>query len=443
MYEHKKIFILGMARSGYEVAKFLVEHHNNITINDKNENQEKEHIQELKDLGVTVVLGTHPEDLFDESFDYLIKNPGIRNDHFYVKKAEEYGIPVINEMEVAYQFLPKQVTLIGVTGTNGKTTTSTLIYEFLKEEGLSVHLTGNIGFPLCGFLKEIKEEDIIVSEVSIQQLCNLKNFKTDISVVTNLSEAHLDFVGTYENYQQIKKRIFAHHTKKDLSILNKEDQTLQYLVKDIDSTKLYFGHEDGTAYLKQGNIFYKEEKIISTQEICLKGMHNYENIMAAMIVAKECHVSTKSICNVLKRFKGVAHRLEYVKELKGRVFYNDSKATNNKSTEIALQTFTTPTILLMGGLDRGLPFDELVPFMKHVKHIVCYGQTKEKIEEFAKKYQIPVTMVNTLEEATKEAYHISEEGDTILLSPACASWDQYKKFEDRGDEFKKVVESLK
>ncbi len=442
MYEHKKIFILGMARSGYEVAKFLVAHHNSITINDKNENQEPEHIKELKDLGVNVVLGEHPEDLLDESFDYVIKNPGIRNDHFYVKKAQTYGIPIINEMEVAYRFLPPNVTIIGITGTNGKTTTSTLIYEFLKEEGLPVHLVGNMGIPLCSFLKKIKEGDILVDEVSVQQLCNLKDFKTNISVVTNLSEAHLDFVGTYETYQQLKKRIFAHHTKEDLAILNKEDKTLQQLTSDIDSTKKYFGHAAGNAYLKNDTIVYEGEAIISTKDIRLKGMHNYENIMAAILVAKQLNVSKESICNVLRTFKGVEHRLEYVKELNGRVFYNDSKATNNKSTEIALQTFQTPTIILMGGLDRKLSFEELYPFMTHVKQMICYGETKYILETFAKKHKIPVTVVNTLTEATKEAYRISEPGDTILLSPACASWDQYKKFEDRGDEFKKVVESL-
>jgi UDP-N-acetylmuramoylalanine--D-glutamate ligase len=201
MFENKKILILGMKRSGYEAAKLLAKRNNKIIINDnQKEEQDEEHVKELEDLGVEVILGEHPDGLLTKDFDYLIKNPGIKNDHKYVKLAEEYDIPVINEVELAYALMPKDITLIGITGSNGKTTTTTLIYEMIKASGKSVHLTGNIGFPLAGFVEKIKSGDIVVMEVSIQQLVNLDKFKTNISVLTNIYESHLDFVDGFENY---------------------------------------------------------------------------------------------------------------------------------------------------------------------------------------------------------------------------------------------------
>ena len=444
MFENKKIFILGMARSGYEAAKLLAKYNNKIVINDSNEKQDETRIKELKDLDVSVILGSHPDDILDETFDYVIKNPGIKDTHKYIEFAKKNNIKVINEMEMAFHFLPKDINLVGITGTNGKTTTTTLIYEIIKKAGKSVHLVGNMGFPLSGFIDKVKSGDCLVTEVSIQQLTNMSGFKTNVSVLTNISEAHIDHVGSFENYLNIKKRIFNNHTKNDIAIINRENEYCLKITDDIDSTKLYFSSasDEAHACIKNEAIHFKNEKIIDLRDIKLIGMHNYENVMCAVSATKELGIDNNSICEVLTTFTGVEHRLEFVKRINGRDFYNDSKATNNKSTEIALSSFTRPTILLLGGLDRGQSFEELYDYMKNVKCIITYGQTKLRIKEFADSHNIDCTVVENLVEATNLAYNLSEENDVILLSPACASWDQYKAFEDRGDEFKRVIDEI-
>ena len=445
MYKNKKIFILGLARSGYAAAKLLAKD-NQVTINDMNNNQDPKQIEELENLGVNIVLGSHPDEILTPDYDVLIKNPGIKENHKYIEFCHQNNIPVINEVELAYHYLPKNVTIIGITGSNGKTTTTTLIYEILKKGNRNVHLTGNIGFPLSSFIGKIKENDIVVIEISDQQLFNFIDFKTNISVLTNLSYAHLDLHGgSFENYILNKKKVFNHHTKEDLASINLENAPSLKITKDINSSKIYFSSKNicNGAYLKDDKIYYYDKEIINTKDVRLNGVHNYENIMCAIIVAINMNIDINDICEVVKSFSGVEHRLEFVRNLNGVEYYNDSKSTNNKSTQIALSAFNKPTIILLGGLDRGQLFDELLPFMKNVRSIICYGQTKEKIAEFALKNKINCTVVNNLKEATTLAYNTAENGDVVLLSPACASWDQYKKFEDRGDEFKKIVSELK
>lgn len=444
MFVNNKIFILGMARSGYEAAKLLAKRGNEIVLNDMKVDQDKERLEELKSLGVNVVLGEHPDDLLDGTFDYLIKNPGVPIDHKYVLKARELGVEVINEVEMAYRLMPKDVKLVGITGTNGKTTTTTLIYEMLKKDGRRAHLTGNIGYPLCSFLEKLEKDDVIVMETSCQQLENLYEFNPDIAIMTNLSEAHIDFLKTYDNYKRVKAKIFQNHTKDNIAILNIENEDVLDVTKNIKSTVKYFSSskEINGAYIKDESIYYYEEKIVDLSEIRLIGVHNYENIMAAIMVVKELGVSNESIVALLKEFGGVEHRIEFVKELEGRKFYNDSKATNIKATQIALSSFKTPVILLLGGMERGQDFNELKEFMSNVRLIVTYGECKKRIEEFASNMMIDVKVVDFLENAVNVAYELSNDGDTILLSPAAASWDQYKCFEDRGNEFKKVVNSL-
>lgn len=445
MENKKRAFVLGMARSGYEAAKFLVGKGYDVIINDLNKEQKPEHIKELESLGVKIVLGSHPEDIFDNTFEMLVKNPGISNNHLYVKKANEFGIPVINELELAFRYFPKGVNVIGVTGTNGKTTTTTIIYKLLKEASKSAYLMGNIGFPACSFIPVLKSGDIAVMEVSDHQLSNVAEFKTNISVLTNISEAHLDFHGSYEAYKNVKKRIFSHHTSQDIAVLNYDNKESLEVAKDIKSVKKYFSSRhrivDGCSVL-DGAIYYKNEKIIDINDIKLKGRHNYENIMAAITVVKEFGVDNESIIRVLKTFGGVEHRLEYVTTISGIEFYNDSKSTNITSTQIALSSFDRPTILLMGGLDRGHSFNELKDYLKNVKLIVAYGETRKRIAQFSQECNIPCKDFETLEEATKAAFDSANPGDVVLLSPACASWDQYKNFEIRGDMFKRYVLQL-
>lgn len=445
MNNSRKVFVLGMARSGYEAAKLLASKGYEVTVNDARTDQNIEEINELQSLGVRVVLGSHPEDLFDSTFEMIVKNPGISNTHKYIEKAHKFNIPVINEIELAFHYFPKDVTIIAVTGTNGKTTTTILIYEFLKKASKSVFLMGNIGYPVCSFVSKLKDNDIVVMEVSDHQLCNVLDFKTNISVLTNLSEAHLDFHGSYEIYKNMKKRIFNHHTNSDIAVLNLDDKEVISLTNNIESTKKYFSSSSinklGCSII-EGHICYNNDKIIALDEVKIKGRHNYENAMAAITVVKELGVDNSIIVSVLKAFGGVEHRMEYVKTINNIDFYNDSKATNVRSTQMALASFVKPTILLLGGLDRGHSFEELKDYLINVKLIVAYGEAKMRINDFAINCGIPCKVVNTLENATKIAYSSSDEGDVVLLSPACAAWDQFKDFEVRGNMFKEHVNRL-
>ncbi len=442
MIKDKNILILGMARSGISIAKLLAKYNNKIVITDLKE-QKEEIVKELEALNIKIIISNHQEELVNDSFDYVIKNPAIRRDNAAVIKAKELGIPVINEIEASYYFLPKNVKIITITGSNGKTTTTTMVYELLKHSSHTVHVGGNIGIPLSSFVEDIKPNDILVLEISDHQLCDMYHFKSDISVLTNLSETHIDFHGSYEIYKQTKKKIFNHHTEKDIAILNKSNIDVMNLTKDIEDQKIYFSStEVADAYLKNNQIIYNGEAILDCKDIRVKGNHNYENIMVAIIIAKMFSITNEQIKDFFSKFVGVEHRIEYVKTVNGRQFYNDSKSTNNTATITALKSFKDPTILLMGGLDRNISFDEISHYLNHVKAIICFGETKYKLEEFAKKNHKEVFVVNTLTEATKKAYEISNQGDIILLSPACASWDQYPDFETRGNEFKTIINHL-
>ena len=439
MFENKKIFILGMARSGYEAAKLLSDYNNEIIVTDGKE-QKEELVSELESLGVKVIITSDQLSLLDDSFDYVIKNPGIKYDNPVVVKAKELGIKVINEVEMAYSFLDKSVNIIGVTGSNGKTTTTTLISEFMKNSFDNVYLGGNIGIPLSNFVRDIKPNSYLVLEISDHQLCDMYDFKTNVSVLTNITPTHLDFHKSYEVYQMTKKKIFNNHTSDDLAVINKDDEVSMKITDDIKSTKVYYGHDKtNLAYYDEEGIYYDGKLVIKLDDIILKGKHNYQNIMGAIIAVKKYAVTDEVIQKVLKEFKGVEHRLEYVDTINGVTYYNDSKATNCVSTITALNSFNQPTILLLGGYDRGHSFHDLDDSMKNVKCVVCFGETKNRIEEFCNDLNIKCYKNDTLKEAMNVVKDICTPGDVVLLSPACASWDQYDRFEDRGDEFKNLV----
>ena len=442
MLNNKYVFILGMARSGFEAAKILA-NDNTVLVTDMNE-QNPEQVKILEDLGVKIEIVKDPIDLLDDTYDVMVKNPGIKYDHPTVVKAKELGIEVINEVELAYGYMNDNVNIIGVTGSNGKTTTTTLIYNILEKAGLPVHLGGNIGYPVSSLVERVKENDILVLEISDHQLVDMYDFKTDISVLTNLYQNHLDFhENSYDNYKNTKKKIFNGHTDRELAIINNGNEDVLKLVSDIPSKKITFSSDvESDIYIKDDYIVYNNEKIININDIMLQGKHNYENAMCAIIVCKELGVSNDVINEVLTTFGGVEHRIEYVRTLNKRDFYNDSKSTNTDSTVIAVNSFKRPTILIMGGLDRGHSFDNLNEYMNNVKLVVCYGETKERISEWCKSLNIKCIIKDNLIDATNTSYEYSSEGDVILLSPGCASWDQYKCFEDRGNEFKETVNKL-
>ena len=447
MFENKKILILGMARSGYEAAKYLSKYNNTIILNDggSRDKQDQDKLKELESLGVTLIFDSHPDDLLDDSFDYIIKNPGIRNDHKYVVKAKELGIEVINEVEMAYRLLPSDVTLIGITGTNGKTTTTTLTYEMIKKSGKRVHLAGNIGYPLCSFLDKLESGDIIVMEVSCQQLANVKEFKPHIALMTNLFVAHIDFFGSYEAYKEDKLKLFKNQTDSDIAIVNIENDDVMKGIVDINSNVKYFSskREINGAYLLDNKLYYYDEFIMDRDEFLLKGNHNVENALAAIMIAKEVGVDNESIVSVLKTFTGVRHRLEFIDKVKGVDYYNDTEATNTKCTQIALSAFDKNVVLILGGLERGQDFHDLDNFISPVKEIVGIGECRDRVKEYGDSVGIKTNTFEKLVDAMNYINGVVESGDTVLLSPASASWDQYKQCEDRGDEFRDIVRSLK
>ncbi len=447
MFDNKKILVLGMARSGYEACKYLSKHNNTIILNDggSRDKQDDVKVKELEELGVTLIFDSHPDDLLDDSFDYIIKNPGIRNDHKYVVKAKELGIPVINEAEMAYRLLPRDVTLIGITGTNGKTTTTTLTYEMIKKSEKRVHLAGNIGYPLCSFLDKLESGDIIVMEVSCQQLANMDKFNPHIALMTNLSEAHIDFFGSYETYKEDKLKLFKNQQDDDIAILNIENDEVMKGTTDIKSNVKYFSskREINGAYMLDNKLYYYDEFIMNRDEFLLKGNHNVENALGAMMIAKEVGVDNESIVSVLKTFTGVRHRLEFIDKVKGVDYYNDTEATNTKCTTIALSSFDKNVILILGGLERGQDFHDLDNYISPVKEIVGIGECRDRVKEYGESVGIKTNTFEKLVDAMNYINSVVVDGDTVLLSPASASWDQYKQCEDRGDEFRDIVRSFK
>ena len=436
MIENKKILILGMAKSGYEVAKLLSKGNNTIVITDMKD-QDKEKLQELDELGIEFIKTNEPETILDESYDLLIKNPAVFPYHPCVEKAIDLKIPVVNEMEVAYHYIKHPVKIIGVTGSNGKTTTVTLIYEVLKSAGIPVKLGGNIGTPLSKIVNDLEENDILLLEISDHQLTDMVDFKTDISILTNLCPTHLDYHGSYEAYKTVKKKIFNHHTKEDIAIINAANYDSMELTKDILSTKYYFNSEDN--YIKDNKIYVDKLPVINTEDILLKGTHNYENILATLLVAKILHIDFKYVIKVLKEFKGVEHRIEFVRYLNGVTYYNDSKSTNPTATVTALKSFEGNIHLILGGMERSQDFHDLTPYLSKVKCIYAIGETRDRIMEYAKVENKQAFSFVTLKEAMEKIKGEVKDGDIVLLSPASASWDQYLKFEDRGDEFKDIV----
>lgn len=439
MYENKKILILGAAKSGLAVAKLLAHKNNDITLSDINELKEEDQ-KMLKDLGIKVVITPNQCDLIDASYDLVIKNPAIMSTSDIVKKIESLKLRCENEIEVAYHFLPSDVTIIGVTGSNGKTTTTTIIYELLKRHGKNVVLGGNIGYPLSSVIDQVKSGDILLLEISDHQLCDIHDFKTNISVLTNICPTHLDYHGTYEHYMMTKKKIFNLHTGSDVAILNKSNQDSMEVSEDILSKKIYFN--DTENYYKDNYIYLHGKQYLNVNDICLKGLHNYENILAALLVLENFEIDKNIVIEFLKKFGGVAHRLEYVTTKDSVEYYNDSKSTNPTATITALKTFTKPIHLILGGLERNQDFNELNDYMQYVKRIYAIGGVTDRVAEYAASLNIPCDKCYVLTDALKKIKENVASGEVVLLSPGSSSQDQYVKFEDRGDEFKNIVEKF-
>ncbi|MHC5249581.1 UDP-N-acetylmuramoyl-L-alanine--D-glutamate ligase [Enterococcus sp. LJL90] len=446
-YQNLKVLVLGLAKSGYSAAKLLHELGALVTVNDGKPFEENPEAQDLLTLGIKVITGSHPIELLDEDFSLMVKNPGIPYDNPLVARAIELEIPVITEVELAYEVA--ECPMIGITGTNGKTTTTTMIAQLLnadRNQGIA-RLAGNIGFPASSVAQEATKDDVMVTELSSFQLMGIVDLKPTIAVITNIYEAHLDYHGTREDYLQAKWRIQENMTAADDLVINFNQPELVELALHTKAQVIPFSTEKIVptgSYLKDGHLYFQDELIMPAEKLGVPGQHNVENALAALAVAKLSHVSNEAIKTTLMNFTGVPHRTQFVGEIAGRKFFNDSKATNILATEMALGGFdNAQLILLAGGLDRGNDFDELIPSLEGIKALIVFGETASKLALAGREAGIE-TIIETenVETAVPLAFRESAKGDTILLSPANASWDQYPNFEVRGDRFIQAVKNL-
>ncbi len=431
---NKKILVYGFKKSGYYVTKLLKEN-NLVTVLDKEYDEDS--LEKLKILGVKYKLEDDDINVLD--YDLIVRSPGIVPSNKIIKEAYDKGITVTNEVEIAYKYLP-ECKIICITGSNGKTTTTTMIYDILSKVFDNVHLAGNIGYPLSEIVPSVKKGDIIVMEISDHQLYDIIDFKCNIGVITNLCPTHLDFHGNYENYKNVKKKVFNKFTSNDISILNYKDKDLIELTKDIDSRKYYFNNEDN--YIKDNYIYINNSKVLNIDDIKIKGIHNYENILACMLVVNLFNVDIDIIKYYLSEFKGVEHRIEYVTTYNNIEFYNDSKSTNPTSTITALKTFNKPIHLILGGFERSQDFNELNDYLDNVKCIYAIGEVTDRLADWANSRNINVVKSVTLTNALDSIKENVCENEVVLLSPASASWDQYDKFETRGEEYKNYIAKI-
>lgn len=442
--QHKKVLVLGLAKSGVAAAELLNKLGAFVTVNDSKPFDENPHAQGLLQKGITVICGRHPEDLLDEGFELIVKNPGIPYSNPIIYDALNRKLPVITEVELAY--LVSEAPFIGITGTNGKTTTTTLIFEMLQNGNRNPLIAGNIGTVACGVATEAKDNQVIVTELSSFQLMGTKEFKPKIAIVTNLFDAHLDYHGTFEQYVKAKFNITANQDKNDWLIYNASQPVVVQFADQSKAKKIPFSSQgrtlDGIS-ADETMIYWQGEPFMERSHIALPGKHNLENVLAALAACILYGCDKSKMEEILKTFTGVRHRTQFVRKWNGRKIYNDSKATNCLATKVALEAFKQPIVLIAGGLDRGHSFEELRSSMANVKGVVAFGQTGSRFIEFAKSCGVKNSVLaQDVADAVKIAAPISEVGDVILLSPACASWDQYKSFEVRGDQFIKAVMDL-
>ncbi|WJY28817.1 MULTISPECIES: UDP-N-acetylmuramoyl-L-alanine--D-glutamate ligase [Sporosarcina] len=444
-FEGKKALVLGLAKSGHAAASLLASRGAEVTLNDAAPDEGNPLAAELREMGVTVICGGHPADILDGGFDFIVKNPGIPYRNPVIVKAEQVGIPVWTEIELAY--LVSEAPIIAITGSNGKTTTTTLLFHMLNIGERHPLIAGNIGTVASTVASKAKSDELIVLEASSFQLMGVEQFRPHIAIWTNLYEAHLDYHGSRQAYAEAKARITENQQASDYLIYNADQPELLRYIADTRAAMIPFTVKERQAEgisADDEQIYWLGNPIISRSKIMLPGEHNLENILSATAAAILSGCGQAAIESVLSSFTGVRHRMQFVKEVDGRKFYNDSKATNTLATKSALSSFRTPTVLIAGGLDRGHSFEELRPHMANVKAVIGIGETADRLLQFAESCGVQTLReTDTLAAAVEEAFSVSAKGDTVLLSPACASWDQYPNFEARGDEFIEAVQRLK
>lgn len=445
-FKGKKALVIGLARSGLAAIKVLNALGADITLSESKSESEIKETPLLREMGVEIV-GQTP-DVFSRKYDIAVKNPGVPYRSDNILALEKNGVPVITEIELAF-IVSKPQHFFAVTGSNGKTTTSTLLYEILnKAYPGKAHLCGNIGIALCEMVMDFdlmnNEGHYFALEVSNFQLVNIDKFRPDAATILNLSPDHIDFMGSLDAYYSSKCRVYENMADNDEFILNTDDEQLAEYIKkfpiNCKVNSFSLDRKDTDTYIDDGFIVVKGEKVLPLTAIKIVGKHNLQNVTAAVCLAKAAGVPNEVINEAVENFKGVEHRIEFVREINGVRYYNDSKGTNTDATITAVKAFDKGVILLVGGFEKGLSTDELKKHLGSVKKVIGFGACGPRlVKELAGDDGI---LVENLAQAVEEANKIAVSGDTILLSPTTSSFDQYSGFEERGEHFKKIVNAL-
>lgn len=446
---NQKVLVFGSGISGIGATRLLEQVGREVILYDGNASLDAEKIK--KQIGeqtkAEVILGDLQEDVM-KTLDLVVMSPGVPTDLPVVDQMRDMGIPIWGEIELAFTYGKGDV--LAITGTNGKTTTTALLGEIMKNYKESVYVVGNIGNPYTEVALDMSEESVAVAEVSSFQLETIHEFRPCVSAILNITPDHLNRHHTMEAYIEAKEDVAKNQTKDDTCVLNYEDEVLRKFGENVNAEVLYFSSQrklDKGIYLENGNIVYKDNEetvVCHVEELQLLGTHNYENVMAASAMAIAYGVPMDVIRKTIKAFAGVAHRIEFVCEKHGVAYYNDSKGTNPDAAIKAVEAMNRKTLLIGGGYDKDSEYEEWIQsFDGKVKHFVLLGQTREKIAATARRLGFEnIIMVDSLEEAVVTCAKLAEPGEAVLLSPACASWGMFKNYEERGDKFKEFVNAL-
>jgi len=442
----KRVLVVGLGKSGVASALFLKAHGARVTVSDTKSGDElRNEIPVLLDHGITVETGGHGERTF-RGQDLIVVSPGVPVDAPLLVQARSLGEAVIGELELAAQFLPGPI--VAITGSNGKTTTTTLTGEILAAAGMPVLVGGNIGTPAIALAERAKTDTVIVLEVSSFQLETIQTFRPKVAVVLNVTPDHLDRHRTLEVYVDAKARIFENQRGEDFAVLNADDPICTTMAARTRAQLFWFRRQKEVqqgAWLRDGNILFRngsqQREVMLVSEIPLKGAHNLENVLAAVCASALMGCAPEKIRQTVMDFKAVEHRLEFVTTIRGVDYYNDSKATNVDATIKALESFPSHIHLILGGKDKGSDYTVLNDLLRQrVKRVYTIGAAATKIESQIK--GVEVVHAETLDNALRKANALAQPGDVVLLAPACASFDQFKSYEHRGRVFKEIVRGL-
>jgi UDP-N-acetylmuramoylalanine--D-glutamate ligase len=441
-----RVLIVGLGKTGVSTARFLAEKGAEVFITDEKPASEIEDaICALSDINVNLQTGGHRSEILSQ-IDLIVPSPGVPPWGDLLSEAVKRGIPVLSEVELAFRFL--KIPMIAVTGTNGKTTTTTIIREIFEKAGKKIFVGGNIGNPLIDYVNGEQKDDYVVAEISSFQLQWVESFSPFISILLNTTRDHLNYHGTFEEYRSVKERIFKNQGKGDIAILNADDPLSLPLSERIRADVIRFSSSqklDRGIFVDGVVLRYRDPKVgdeeYPIRMINIQGAHNVENVMAAVVASRRCGCPSSDIIAAVENFKGVPHRIEYAGQKDGVVFYDDSKATNVGAVASALLTFSGPIILLLGGRDKGGDFKTLTGLIRaRVKRLVLFGEAGRTINSLIGG-TVPTTLVSSLKKAALYACEHSSSGDVVLLSPGCASFDEFENYEERGRFFREIVGS--